>query len=428
MSKKISGVKGMEDLVDPAEVRKWVRVEQAARRIFAPAGFQEIRTPIVEDAKLFERSVGETTEIVEKEMYTLLDRNGHQLALRPEGTAPVVRAFVEHFTSHNVNEARFLYLGPMFRYEKPQKGRLRQFHQIGAEVFGSDHPLLDAELIGLVHRLFDSLGLQAVQLQLNSLGSKEDRLNYRAALAGFLEGVKSQLCEDCQRRIVRNPLRALDCKKESCIQATAAAPLIPDHLARESVEHFAAVRAALQAHDIPFQVNPRLVRGLDYYEKTVFEFTSGELGAQNAVAGGGRYNDLVQELGGPAVPAIGFALGMERLVSVLPAGFGEGDGNPRIYLLGLDAESDRLLYEQLPALREAGAVAELDFGGASLKSKMRRADRWKADWVVMVGESERQKGLAILRDMKSQSQEEVPLAELFTKLLSRFPTLHVLNR
>jgi len=424
---KISAVKGMEDLVDPAELRKWLFVERCARRVFVPAGFQEIRTPILEDSDLFERSVGETTEIVEKEMYTLLDRNEKRLAMRPEGTAPVVRAFVEHFTAHNVNEARFLYMGPMFRYEKPQKGRYRQFHQIGAEVFGSDHPLLDAELIGLIHQLFSELGLKSVQLNLNSLGSKEDRAQYRAALAKFLDGVKDKLCEECQRRMVRNPLRALDCKKPGCIEATAQAPKIPDYLSKESAEHFATVQSALRSHDIPFTLNPRLVRGLDYYEKTVFEFTSGDLGAQNAVAGGGRYNDLVQELGGPQVPAIGFALGMERLVSILPPSVAEGEGGPRIYLVGLDAESDRLLFDQLKGLREAGAIVELDFGGASLKSKMRRADRWKAEWVVLVGESERQKGIAILRDMKGQSQEEVPLGELFTKLLGRFPTMHFLK-
>ena len=427
MTKKISGVKGMEDLFEAAEVQKWLKVEQTARRVFRPAGFQEIRTPILEEADLFERSVGETTEIVEKEMYTLLDRNEKRLAMRPEGTAPIVRAFVEHFTSHNVNEARFLYMGPMFRYERPQKGRLRQFHQIGAEVFGSDHPLLDAEMISLVQRLFDELGLESVALHLNSLGSKADREKYRATLAKFLDGIKDRLCEECQRRIVRNPLRALDCKKPGCIEATAQAPLLPDSLAAESVEHFAAVQAGLRSQGVDFTLNPRLVRGLDYYEKTVFEFTSGELGAQNAVAGGGRYNDLVQDLGGPATPAIGFALGMERLVSILPEKLGQDQGAPRIYLLGLDPDSDQWLFGQLLELRAIGAVVELDFGGVSLKSKMRRADRWKAEWVVLLGEEERKRGVAILRDMSNQSQEEVPMGELFMRLTSRLPTMHFLK-
>ncbi|HEX5034904.1 MAG TPA: histidine--tRNA ligase, partial [bacterium] len=229
MSKnKIAGVKGMEDLIDPDEARKWLWIESTARRIFAPAGFREIRTPILEDANLFERGVGETTEIVEKEMYTLLDRNEKRLAMRPEGTAPVVRAFVEHFTSHNVQEGRFLYMGPMFRYERPQKGRLRQFHQIGAEIFGADHPLLDAELIALSHQLFAELGLSALTLSLNSLGESADREKYRQALATFLDGIKTSLCEECQRRIVRNPLRALDCKKPGCIEATAKAPAIAE--------------------------------------------------------------------------------------------------------------------------------------------------------------------------------------------------------
>ncbi|HCU24881.1 MAG TPA: histidine--tRNA ligase [Deltaproteobacteria bacterium] len=425
-AKKFSGVKGMEDHFDPEQVANWRKIESTARRLFSRAGFQEIATPILEDAALFERSVGSSTEIVEKEMYTLLDRNGKKLAMRPEGTAPVVRAFIEHFTSHQVVEGRFLYLGPMFRYEKPQQGRLRQFHQIGAEVFGSDHPLLDAELIGLIHQLFQELGLTGLRLVLNSLGSRESREKYRTALAKFLDGIQDKLCDDCRRRMLRNPLRALDCKKEACIAATADAPLLGDYLSPESAADFAAVQAGLKAQGVPFTLQSRLVRGLDYYEKTVFEFTSEALGAQNAVAAGGRYNDLVHDLGGPAVPGIGFALGMERLAALLPKSEQSGAElkTPRVYLIGLGAAAERELFKHLKTLREAGATVEMDFGGGALKSKMRRADRRQADFTVIIGEDELSKRVAVLRDMKAESQEETPVEELVNRLLARFPTLN----
>ncbi len=423
MGKKFTGVKGMEDLTDPKQVKLWQYVEQRARAILEPAGFQEIRTPILENADLFERSVGQSTEIVEKEMYTLVDRSENRLALRPEGTASVVRAFIEHFTDRQETEGRFYYLGPMYRYERPQKGRLRQFSQIGTEIFGADHPLLDAELIGLAHQLFQDLGLTDLQLQLNSLGSREDRDRYRAALGEYLKGIAEKLCEDCRRRIERNPLRALDCKKQGCVEATKDAPAMTEFLSAETRGHFESLQAALKAQDIPFSLNPRLVRGLDYYEKTVFEFISPGLGAQNAVAAGGRYNDLVSELGGPEVPAVGFAIGMERLISLLPPNLVHGFEKPRVYLLGLDDASNQDLFRHLKDLREAGVVAELDYGSGSLKSKMRRASRWRAQWVILYGEEERKKGVAVVRNMDDGAQEEIPFDELFMRLFSKLPTL-----
>lgn len=423
MSKKYTGVKGMEDLADPQQVKLWQYVEQRARAILEPAGFQEIRTPIVENADLFERSVGQTTEIVEKEMYTLVDRSENRLALRPEGTASVVRAFIEHYTDHDQTEGRFYYLGPMYRYERPQKGRLRQFSQIGTEIFGADHPLLDAEIIGLAHQLFQDLGLKDLDLQINSLGAREDREKYRAALGEFLQGAAEKLCEDCRRRIERNPLRALDCKKEGCIAATKDAPLMTNFLSEATRAHFDGVQASLTAQEIPFTLKPRLVRGLDYYEKTVFEFISPGLGAQNAVAAGGRYNDLVSDLGGPSVPAVGFALGMERLVSLLPPHLIHSFEKPRVYLIGLDDASNQDLFQHLKDLREAGVVAELDYGSGSLKSKMRRASRWRAQWVILYGEEERKKGVAVVRNMDDGAQEEIPFDELFMRLFSKLPTL-----
>ncbi len=417
MSQNINSIRGMEDLFDPKELQKWRWVEKKAQEIFERAGFQEIRTPILEEAALFERSVGDTTEIVEKEMYTLLDRNSKKLAMRPEGTASVVRAFVEHFTSHQINEGRFYYIGPMFRYERPQKGRLRQFHQVGVEVFGVDHPTVDAEVIGLIYQYFLELGVENLTCSINSLGSRECRERYRQTLLEFLRTIAPGLCEDCIKKMDRNPLRVLDCKKEGCIAATANAPKILDSLSDESRNHFLQLQESLKSLNIPFQINPRLVRGLDYYEKTVFEFLSGELGAQNSVAGGGRYNDLVKDLGGPQVPAIGFAVGIERLISILHHEKIPVQTKIRIYLLGLDEDSHQILFKFLKPLRDSDLIAEQDFGPGSLKSKMRRADRWKADYVVICGEEERKKGLVVVRNMKDQSQEEVSLENLPQRFL-----------
>lgn len=423
MGKKVSGIKGMEDLHQPQQVRLWQWVESRAKQIFEAAGFQELRTPIVEDAGLFERSVGEHTDIVEKEMYTLEDRKGKRLALRPEGTASVVRAFVEHYTSHNIHEGRFYYLGPMYRYERPQKGRFRQFYQIGTEVFGSDHPLVDAELIYLGQQLFKELGLHdQVSLQLNSLGSLECRNRYREALKGFLEKVKGDFSEEARERLERNPLRLLDSKEEAVQESLAAAPVMTDFLSDESKAHFEEVQWGLKELEVPFELNPRIVRGLDYYEKTVFEWVGVGLGAQNAVAAGGRYNHLVKDLGGPDLPGVGFALGMERVVSLVPPERLSEGPTPRVYLIPLDETAGRELFLQLNELREAGAKVHLDLEGHSLKSKMRRAAKWKADWGVIRGPEERAKGVVVFRNMKESSQEEIPADELLSRLLSKFPT------
>lgn len=426
MAGKITGIKGMEDLHEPRELSAWQLVELSARKIFESAGFQEIRTPIVESADLFERSVGESTEIVQKEMYTLRDRNDKKLALRPEGTASIVRAFIEHYTSHNVNEARFYYMGPMFRYERPQKGRYRQFYQIGAEIFGTDHPLADAEMITLVNELFSKLKLDDIELQLNSLGSRECRNKYTVALKEFIASMKKDLDPEVLERVEKNPLRILDSKDPDVLQALEEAPSILDYLSSETQAHFEQVQSALQEAKVNFTVNPRMVRGLDYYEHTVFEFISGGLGAQNAVAGGGRYNDLVGDLGGPKIPATGFALGMERLVSILPFEKLAPEKALRIYLVGLDETANRELFSQMKELREV-VVVELDLGGSSLKGKMKRAARWGADFTVISGEEERGKGILIFRNMKDSSQEEIPADDLFSKILSKLPTQHFLG-
>lgn len=421
---KYKAIKGMDDLHQPELIHLWRTVEARARDVFSRAGFQEIRTPVVEEAGLFERSVGETTEIVEKEMYTLVDRNGTRLALRPEGTASVVRAFIEHFTDHQITEGRFLYMGPMFRYERPQKGRFRQFHQIGAEIFGLDHPFVDAELIGLVDQLFHELHLDKLRLQINSLGSRECRAQYVKALKDYLNKIQGELDEEVKGKIQRNPLRILDSKDEKVLELLQEAPRILDFLSKESREHFEKVQEGLAQMHIPFEINPKMVRGLDYYEKTVFEFISSELGAQNAVAGGGRYNDLVADLGGPAVPGVGFALGMERLISLLPQEKLVAEELPRVYCIALDEASVRDLFSQLKDLRESGLMVQIDLGEGSMKSKMRKAAKWNAQHVVISGEEERKKGVVVIRNMKDSSQEEVPAEELFTALLSKMDTRH----
>lgn len=412
MTQKIRAIKGMDDLFAPEQVALWQWVEQKARDIFGAAGFQEIRTPIVEEAALFERSVGEATDIVEKEMYTLTDRKGKRLALRPEGTAGVVRAFIEHFTSHQINEGRFYYFGPFFRYERPQKGRYRQFNQIGAEIFGTDHPLSDVEMISLVMQLLQKVGLQKIQLKLNCLGTMACRDRYREALQKFLEGIHEQLDQDTQERVRRNPLRVLDSKDPKVQALLKEAPDILEFLSAEAKQHWEQVQKGLQALGIPFVVDSKLVRGLDYYEMMVFEITAEGLGAQNAVAGGGRYNDLVQDLGGPKVPAVGFALGMERLIALLMEHGPKLPQAKRVYAMGLDPLSEELLLQQLAPLREVGGVVQLDMGGGSLKAKLKRADRWQADYVLILGESEREKNVVILRDMKASEQKEVALEKL----------------
>ncbi|MCP5468300.1 MAG: histidine--tRNA ligase [Deltaproteobacteria bacterium] len=420
MSQKIRAIKGMEDLFEEQSVKIWQRVESEARCLFEAAGFQEIRTPIVEETALFERGVGETTEIVEKEMYTFLDRNDKSLSLRPEGTASVVRAFIEHFTDHQVQEGRFYYIGPMFRYENPQKGRYRQFHQIGLECFGQDHPGLDAEMIFLLDQFLRCLNVHDFELKINSLGSSECRQAYLAALKEYFSEHRFQLGEEDQRRLERNPLRILDSKDPTSQTVIEGAPHLRDFLSEETQTHFLAVQEFLKNLGVPFTVDSRMVRGLDYYEKTVFEFVSTELGAQNSIAGGGRYNRLVKSLGGPVVPAVGFALGMERLTSLLSAEKLGLKNLPKVFFAALDEDSEKYFASKLPEIRQLNAMTMVDWGSTSLKSKMKRAARWGAQWVLLSGESEREKSVVVVRDMESSSQEEVPAHDMIDFLQKKF--------
>ena len=406
----ITGIKGMNDIL-PGEVETWQFLEERARRIFSAFGYREIRVPILEKTELFCRSIGETTDIVEKEMYSFADKGGTAMTMRPEGTAPVIRAFIEHKLHTLDPVSKLYYLGPMFRHERPQKGRYRQFHQIGAEVIGLDDPKIDAQILAMLSHFFVAVGITGVALQVNSLGCPECRPAYRQALSAFLQSRHEQLCADCQRRTATNPLRALDCKVPGCADATVGAPAVVDHLCAGCALHFEAVRGHLTDLEVPFTVNQRMVRGLDYYTKTTFEMVTDRLGAQSAVAAGGRYDRLVADLGGPALPGIGFAMGVERLALLLADAAAVPVG-PALFIATLGADAERFGFRLLTRLQRQGVYAEMEYAGKSLKAQLRRADKLGAQRVLILGGDELARGIAQLRDMAAGSQEEVPLADI----------------
>ncbi|MGE5219486.1 MAG: histidine--tRNA ligase, partial [Chloroflexota bacterium] len=396
--------------------------------IFGAYNFSEIRIPILEKTELFSRSIGETTDIVEKEMYTFEDRDGRnpdsteaatKLTLRPEGTAGVVRAYIEA-ELFKVEPARKLYyLGPMFRRERPQKGRMRQFHQIGAEALGRGDAFIDAEILLLLNDFFCALGLTEPALQLNSLGDSQCRPKYREKLLGFLHQRRDALCHNCRRRMERNPLRVLDCKELGCIKVTEDAPSILDSLCTPCLEHFGTVQRLLRDTEVNFTLNPRMVRGLDYYCRTTFEWTTALLGAQSAVAAGGRYDGLVQDLGGPAIPGVGFALGVERITMLLKLQERASLGGPPIYVVWLGEKARDWAFPLVHRLRQKGVIVEMEGDTRSVKSQMRRADKLKAGSVLIVGEDELNRGVAVLRDMTNKRQEEIQLNNLEAVLTAR---------
>ena len=406
---KIAAIKGMSDLLPP-ESESWNRVERLARRLFHTFGFREVRTPVVEPTQLFVRSVGESSAIVEKEMYTFEDRKGGSLTLRPEGTAPVVRAYIESGMAAKDPIAKLCYFGPMFRYEQPQKGRSRQFYQIGAELLGADAPSADAELLLMLHTFFEKLGIHDCRLEINSLGCDACRPGYLEKITTFLKNKGGPLCDECQKRIKKNPLRALDCKKEPCKALTSDAPLISDSWCEACHKHYRAVLGLLLAAGVRTQENPRIVRGLDYYCRTTFEMLCDRLGSQNAVAAGGRYDGLVRDLGGPPAPGIGFAIGMERLMLLAPK-IAEIKPEKTIFFALLGEEATRKAMPVMTELRNKGLKIEMAYSG-SLKSQMRRADKLKAGQVVILGDEEVAKGIAILKNMETGEQKEVFLNRL----------------
>ncbi len=411
----LGSVRGMKDILPP-ESAKWAALESAFLAYAARFGYREIRTPILEKTELFARAVGETTDIVEKEMYSFTDRSGESLTMRPEGTAPVVRALLANPAAFGEWPARLCYSGPMFRHERPQKGRLRQFHQLGAELFGTDSPYADAEILAFLHGFLREIGLSGVSLEINSLGDQECRPLYQRNLSEFLASREDRLCDDCRRRRSRNPLRVLDCKSERCVQATGDAPSVLSTLCGGCRAHFETLETALRALGIPFARNPRMVRGLDYYRRTTFEFVIPAMGAQNTVAAGGRYDGLAEMIGGKErVPAIGFAIGVERLLMLL----GEaGDAGPAADVF-LVTSGGRFLDEAFRwkmDLIGKGLRAEMDYEGRSVKAQFRRADRSGAKVVVVFGDAEDGRGAVVFRDMSAGKQEEIPKDEAIRRL------------
>lgn len=399
----ITAIKGFNDIL-PNESGRWQHIEQAARRVFELNGFSEIRVPVMEKTELFCRSIGDATDIVEKEMYTFIDKGDNSITLRPEGTAGVMRAFIEHKLHAQDPVSKLYYLGPMFRYERPQKGRYRQFHQIGAEVTGVNDPLVDAQILNMLCVFFREIGLDEPSLQINSLGCPECRPAYRAALLKFLEGRLDQLCEDCRRRFNTNPLRTLDCKAAGCAAATQGAPSMLDNLCGGCGEHFDAVRCYLDSIKTPYNINPRMVRGLDYYTRTTFELVTGLLGSQSAVAAGGRYDGLISQLGGPPIPGIGFAIGVERVALLL--GQQDFSRRPDLFIATMGTAERAGAFVLLTELPKLGVRVEMDYEGKSLKSQMRRADKLKTRYSVVIGGNELESGRALFKRMEDGLQIE----------------------
>jgi histidyl-tRNA synthetase len=414
----IKGIKGVKDIL-PEETPRWRLIEDAARRWALSYGYQEIRTPIFELTALFARSIGSATDIVEKEMYTFPDRDGTSLTLRPEGTAGTVRAFIEHNRAADPLPQKYFYIGPMFRHERPQAGRLRQFHQFGVEFFGTADPRADIEVIALLWRLLSDLVLPDLTLEINSLGSSGDRAAYKPILLSFLSQQESRLCANCRRRMETNPLRVLDCKVPDCRAATESAPKLTDHLSPDARMHFDQVLAGLVAIGIPYRLNPRLVRGLDYYCLTSFEITSSHLGAQNAVGAGGRYDGLVETLGGPPVPAVGFAVGLERVSLMLPEASSSSLNDCLYYVAAFGEKGTKLGFLLLDELRRVGISAQCDYRATTLKAHLRQADRLKCRYAIFLGDDEATRGSVILRNLQSKAQEELPLVGLTSLLETR---------
>lgn len=414
----IKAIRGMKDLLPP-ETARWQAVEQVARRVFTWYGYQELRLPLLERTELFARSIGETTDIVEKEMYTFEDRHGDSLTLRPEATASVVRAFIENRLYQGAGVKKYFTLGPMFRYERPQKGRYRQFHQINCEALGVDAPELDAELILMLMEILARLDVAQVRLVVNSLGCPCCRPAFKEELAVFLASRVKELCPDCQRRVATNPLRVFDCKSAHCRQLISEAPSLLDHLCTDCRQHLTQVLELLNSFGVAFEQNPHLVRGLDYYTRTAFEVLTGQLGAQDAVAGGGRYNGLVKALGGPDIPAIGFAIGEERLVALLTNRHRFASPHLHLFIATLGEAARRQGLRLLQEIRPLGVAADMEFEDRSLKAQMGQADRRNAEYVLILGERELEAGQAPLRHMTSGEQEIVSLSGLAPALAAR---------
>ncbi|MDR3564407.1 MAG: histidine--tRNA ligase [Negativicutes bacterium] len=412
-----SAPKGTKDIL-PESSGQWRLVEQTARDICRTYVYEEIRTPVFEHTELFLRGIGETTDIVQKEMYTFFDLGKRSITLRPENTAAVVRSYLEHKLYSGPQPTKLFYIGPMFRYDKPQAGRFRQFHQFGVEAIGAKGPAVDAEIILLAVQFFVKLGLNDLNLFINSVGCPQCRPVYRTKLQDAFRDRLPQFCHDCQSRFERNPMRMLDCKNESCQQLSADAPTLTDCLCDECADHLKGLRSLLDAAGVAYTLNPRLVRGLDYYTKTAFEIQYPPLGAQSAVCGGGRYDGLIEEIGGSPTPGIGFAIGLERVLlalekqDLLPA----RQTDIAVYVAAVDAASQTAAFQLLTELRQSGVACDMDYLGRGLKAQLKQANRYPARFVAIIGEEEAAQGKVALKDMQTGGQELVNTGELLAKI------------
>ncbi len=413
----IKAIRGFKDIL-PQEACSRVKLEETARQVFALCGIDEIRTPVLEKTEVFKRGIGEHTDIVEKEMYTFQDRNGESLTLRPEATAGIIRAVVEHKLHGTAPLLKLFTMGPMFRHERPQKGRLRQFHQVNVEYLGSSEPPADAEIIWLAWEIVTRLaGSEDLLVEINSLGCGKCRPVHRKELMLYLENNQQDLCEDCRRRMKVNPLRIFDCKNEECRRNLILAPVMKHYLCPDCASHLGMVLDILEAYGVPFVQNPYLVRGLDYYVRTTFEITSRKLGAQSTVAAGGRYDGLVKLMGGPDIPGVGMAVGVERLLLLM--GEAESRKGIDLFIAALGREPRDEAYYWIGYLRRHGISVEFSFADKSLKAQMKQADKSGARYCLICGENELDSERAILRDMKTKEQEEIDLDDLPEALVDR---------
>ncbi|OCL25140.1 histidine--tRNA ligase [Orenia metallireducens] len=416
----ITAPRGTKDIF-PEDTVKWQYLENLTKKIFSSYNYKEIRTPIFEETALFQRGIGETTDIVEKEMYTFEDKGGRSITLRPEGTASVVRAFLENKIYGQAQPTKYFYIGSMFRYERPQAGRYREFHQLGAEVLGADNPAIDAEIISLGIHLLEELGLKDLELHLNSVGCPECRKAYREKMVDYFKPYLEELCSDCQNRYKRNPLRILDCKADRDKEFMAKAPKIYEELCEECETHFASVKKHLDLLGIDYILDANLVRGLDYYTKTAFEVIYKGLGAQDTIFGGGRYDGLAEEIGGKDIPGIGFAMGMERILLTIEE---QGielpiDDSIDLFITTIGERAEEEAFKYLAKLRKADLKVEMDYLGRSVKSQMKAADRSNANYSIILGEDELDNGVATIKNMKSGEQVEIKLENLVEEMTKR---------
>ena len=413
----IQSIRGTKDILPP-EASRWQYLEEISKKTFQLYGYEEIRTPIIEDLQLFKRSVGETTDIVEKEMYAFSDRGERDICLRPEETASVVRAYLESGLFKEREFIKLYYMGPMFRAERPQAGRMRQFHQVGVEVLGADSPYTDAEVIALLVNIIEKLGIKDYTVKLNSLGCAQDRKKISDLLKDELSSEEKLLCENCKARIKRNVFRVLDCKNEACIRVAQKLPTTLENLCKDCYDHFDKVKSCLDSLGVKYKITPHLVRGLDYYTRTAFEVTAKGLGAQDAIAAGGRYDNLIKELGGPDTPAIGFAMGVERVLLAMEA---SKSGEPakqelQLFIASLGDAAYEKSFALLNELRKKGISSDMDFQNKSLKGQLRRANNLNAKFVAILGEDELKKGVIGLKNMKTSEQKEISLEKFVEEM------------